>query len=491
MQTLKRQVGLRTVISTGAGLALASISYVSLIEMSDHVSGNAGWMPLAVAGFICYLASLCFAELGGMFPSAAGIKLFIEKAFGESAALVLASLYIITTLSIVGAETYVLGSVLSYGFPGVPVLAWVIVFLLTISMINIRGVKLTGAFQDVVAYFKFVALITISWIALTKFHFPWDHPLQPMLDKTPLDFFQAVGVGVFLYLGFEWVTPLAEEVKDYRDIPKGMALSILLLFLAYGSLVTAMTSVGGKAELSAAVAAGKPIPHILFAVKAFGAPGVMIMMLMSLVASITCFNAGLLTASRFLYALARDNAAPKFLARIHERYLTPHYAIWSLFAVCTLLSFIVAYMGAFAECLIYVVMALSLIKLRRTHPNQERPFKVKTLAIPVLVAIFFFALGIGLLFENATAAISMGIVAIFTLAYVKFFVPRLKAQAVNGGRAPRRRRPSTGDSGAGDTANGAGNGARGSTGATGNAGGASVTDITPTADPGKKDDQAS
>ena len=452
MQTLKRQVGLRTVVSTGAGLALASISYVSLIEMSDHVSGTSGWLALLVAGIICYLSSLCFAELGGMFPSAAGIKLFIEKAFGEPIALVLASLYIVTTLSIVGAETYVLGSVLSYGFPHVPVLVWIILFLFSISWMNVRGVKLTGAFQDVVAYFKFFALITISWIALAKFGFPWEHPLQPMLDKTPLDFFQAVGVGVFLFLGFEWVTPLAEEVEDYQSIPKGMALSILLLFLAYGSLVTAMTSVGGKAELSQLVAQGHPVPHVLFAIKAFGAPGMMLMMVMSLVASITCFNAGLLTASRFLYALARDHAAPKFLAKIHEKYMTPHFAIWFLFGVCACLSIIVSYsgvvkpfiyMGAFAECLIYVAMALSLIKLRKTHPDQLRPFRVKTLVVPVFVAIFFFILGVALLFENRTAAISMGVSSLLVLAYVKWFVPRLKANSVaqNSIREPRRKRP--------------------------------------------------
>lgn len=454
MQSLKRQVGLRTVISTGAGLALASISYVSLIELSDHVSGNSGWLALLVAGIICYLSSLCFAELGGMFPSAAGIKLFIEKAFGEPTALILASLYIVTTLSIVGAETYILGSVLSYGFPGIPVLAWIILFLFSICLINIRGVKLTGIFQDIVAYFKFFALITISWVALTRFNFPWEHPLQPMLDKTPLDFFQAVGVGVFLYLGFEWVTPLAEEVEDYRSIPKGMAISILLLFISYGSLITAMTSIGGKEELSQAVAAGKPIPHILFAVKAFGTPGVMIMMLMSLVASITCFNAGLLTASRFIYALARDHAAPKSLAKIHEKYFTPHVAIWLLFLICTLLSIFVAYtgivkpfiyMGAFAECLIYVTMALSLIKLRRTMPEVNRPFRVKHLIIPAFVATFFFVLGIGLLFDNKIAAIFMLISTVFVFIYVKAIVPRLRESAAleASQRAPRRRRATT------------------------------------------------
>ncbi len=453
MNELKRQVGLRTVISTGAGLALASISYVSLIEMSDHVSGNSAWLALLIAGIICYLSSLCFAELGGMFPSAAGIKLFIEKAFGETAALILASLYIVTTLSIVGAETYILGNVLSYGFPHVPVLFWTLLFLFSICLINIRGVKLTGLFQDLVAYFKFVALISISWIALTKFNFPTENLFHPLLEKSPADFFQAVGVGIFLFLGFEWVTPLAEEVREYRYIPKGMSLSILFLFLAYGSLVTAMTSIGGKAQLSQAVAEGRPIPHILFAVTAFGKPGVLLMILMSLVASITCFNAGLLTASRFLYALARDHAAPKPLARIHEKYLTPHIAIWMLFASCTALSIFVyytgivkpfIYMGAFAECLIYVTMALSLLKLRKTLPAQERPYRVKSLGIPIFVALFFTALGIGLLIENPIAAVSMACLAILVTVYVKWYVPLLKAKAANLAetRVPRRRRES-------------------------------------------------
>jgi amino acid transporter len=357
----------------------------------------------------------------------------------------------VTTLSIVGAETYVLGNVLTYGFGGGPVLLWNIGFLLAICLLNIRGVKLTGIFQDIVAYFKLFALISISWIALTRFNFPWDHPLQPMLDKSPADFFQAVGIGIFLYLGFEWVTPLAEEVNEYRVIPKGMAISILLLFLAYGSLVTAMTSVGGKAELSQAVAVGKPIPHVLFATKAFGRSGVLIMMLMSLVASITCFNAGLLTASRFLYALARDHAAPKALLRIHERYFTPHIAIWALFGVCTALSIFVAttgivkpfiYMGAFAECLIYVAMATSLIRLRKTQPDLERPYRVRWIWSPCFVAVFFTALGIGLLAGNPPAAISMGVGTVLVGGYVRFIIPKLRktAAAEIAARPSRRRR---------------------------------------------------
>ena len=46
---------------------------------------------------------------------------------------------------------------------------------------------------------------------------------------------QAAGVGVFLYVGYEWVTPLAEETTDYRLIGKGMLWAIGLLSITYCS----------------------------------------------------------------------------------------------------------------------------------------------------------------------------------------------------------------------------------------------------------------
>lgn len=463
---LKRQVGLKTIVSTGAGLALASISYVSLIEVSGKTSGSSVWLALVVAGMICYLASRCFAELSGMYPSAAGIKLFIEKAFGEKVALFLATLYIFTTLSIVGAETYILGQALSYGFPAVPSLFWTVAFLLATCLINIRGVKSTGVFQDITAYFMFAGLLAISWMALAQFDFPWQAPLSPLLDRTPMDFISAVAVAVFLYLGFEWVTPLAEEVREYRSIRRGMVLSILLLFATYASLGVAMVSIAGKASLLQAIQEGRPIPHVLFAEQVYGKPGVFFMLLMSFAASITCFNAGLLTSSRFLYAMARDHAAPKYLTRLHDRHMTPHLAIWTLFGACLALSVLVTmtgwvqpfiYMGAFASCMIYVTMALSVIKLRRSQPDHARPYRVPTLLIPGSVAVIFAVLGLGLLLDNAVAAASLLTFALGVGVYVLRVVPRMRAraEAQRLAQAPRRRRRPTADTGPAAKAEGA------------------------------------
>ena len=71
---------------------------------------------------------------------------------------------------------------------------------------------------------------------------------------------QAAGVGVFLYVGYEWVTPLAEETTDYRLIGRGMIWAIGLLSVTYALFVTAMYAGLTQEQL----ASGTPIPHIVF-----------------------------------------------------------------------------------------------------------------------------------------------------------------------------------------------------------------------------------
>ena len=80
---------------------------------------------------------------------------------------------------------------------------------------------------------------------------------------------QAAGVGVFLFVGYEWVTPLAEETTDYRLIGKGMLWAIGLLSVTYALFIVAMYVGLTPAQL----AGGTPIPHIVFGTNLFGVAG--------------------------------------------------------------------------------------------------------------------------------------------------------------------------------------------------------------------------
>ncbi|MCL4426086.1 MAG: APC family permease [Firmicutes bacterium] len=438
-------------ISTGAGLALATISYTSNMQVASYVAGDSGWIAILTAGAICVLASLSFSELVGMFPTAAGIKLFIERAFGEKAALIFATIYVTISIAVVGSESYILANVLSTAFPVVPKLAWVFFFLTAIALINVRGIKIAGLTQDITTYSMFAALIGLSAYALFRNGFALTTPFAP---GSSLGFTQAVAVGIFLYLGFEWVTPLAEEVTDFRLIPRGMLGAIGLLGVSYALFNVALTSTVDKSLM-----VSSPVPHVLFARTLLGPAGVMIMMLLSILASVTTFNAGVLTASRFIYALSRDRALPRFLSSIHPTYATPWVAVGLLYILSVGISLAVfftgkykvfIFLGAAIESMIYVVMAAAVIALRRREPARHRPFRIPGgLTFPLITGLLFAVLFVLVFLPDPThpedvssqLAALIILLATFVLvsAYAWWGVPRLRAHY--GTLARRRRRP--------------------------------------------------
>ena len=56
---------------------------------------------------------MCFSELTSLYPTAAGIKLYIQNAFNEKVSIIIGMFYVILGISMVGAESYLLSSVLS------------------------------------------------------------------------------------------------------------------------------------------------------------------------------------------------------------------------------------------------------------------------------------------------------------------------------------------------------------------------------------------
>ena len=101
MTELRKVIKLRTVISASTGMAIATSSYVAGIQIATILVGELAWISILLAGFLCLLSSMCFSELTSLYPSAAGIKLYIQNAFNEKVSIIIGMFYVILGICMV------------------------------------------------------------------------------------------------------------------------------------------------------------------------------------------------------------------------------------------------------------------------------------------------------------------------------------------------------------------------------------------------------
>jgi len=213
----------------------------------------------------------------------------------------------------------------------------------------------------------------------------------------------------------------------------------------------------------AQLASGTPIPHIVFGTNLFGVAGTICFIVMSILASVTSFNSGLLNTSRFSYAMGRDNVLPRFFSKLHPSYATPWVSILFLSVLAIVISLATLFTGKYLfiimmaaalECFIYIVVAVCVIKLRRKYPEKERAFKIPLgYTIPIIVIVVFTGLMIGIftdvsrdylgkeLFKNYWVAVVMGGCFLFMILYTFIVVPIFKKKAEEKAKTRVKRRP--------------------------------------------------
>lgn len=437
---LRRVLNLPTVVAASAGLALSASSLVVEVQVAQYMVGDSAWIAIVVAGLLSLLAGLCFAELNGILPSASGIRLYFAKAYGDRVSLALSLFYVFALSTVVGVEGYVLSRVLRAVFPLVPPFLWVAAMVTICVTLNIRGIKTAGRFQDIITYGMIGALLAMALLALAHTGFRLSHPLS---IGSAGNLVNAIAIGVFLFVGFEWVVPLAEEVTQIKTISAGMLVVIGILNLVYGLFTVAMTSTIARSTL-----VSSPVPQIVFARTLLGTAGIAIMVLITLAASFGLFNAGLLTSSRFVYATAREHALPSGLSKL-SKYMTPWVAVLVMGTICLASSAIMIatgrYMmlvdvGAAVESIVYALAGLAVYRLRRTMGDVDRPFTVPGGAsIPLATFGVFAVLTIAVLSQDAIAALYVLAGLVACGAYVRWVVPGMKLKHQRARRLASRR----------------------------------------------------
>lgn len=433
--SLSRVLPLRTAVSTSAGLASAAINFLAAVEVAEYVAGQSAWLAILVAGVFIVFAGSNFSELNGLFPSAAAIRVWIRRGVNDQTSLVSSLVYMLTVVFVIAADAFVLGHTFSVAVPAIPALVWIFLLLGVVVWMNSRGIKVAGRVQDTNAFVLLGTLMVFSIVVLLK----TPHLNQFHFFHLGSHWYEAVALGIFIFVGFEWVTPLAEEFRDFRAIPRGMYIALGLIAVAFGLFSLALTVAFPHVH----ALASSFVPQLLVGMRALGPFGFWWMAFVTLTTAMTTFNGGLLAASRFVYALARERALPRWFSRLNGR-LVPQNALIALAGVSFGLA-VGVYLtgqylflinaGAGVESFMYALSSILVISLRRREPKRPRPFRAVGYPwVPVLVGAIFVGLGVEALLTPVTKS-GVPWALIFVLAimgaavlYVKWIVPRLKTQ---------------------------------------------------------------
>lgn len=437
--TLKRTLGPWNLVFLGVGCIIGAGIFVRTGNAAALHAGPAVLISFLIAGIVCALAGLCYAELSSTLPVSGSAYTYSYTTVGEFAAWVMGGLLLLeyglaASVVAVGWSGYVVSLLGDYGLVIPPELtgpyghalirngAAVIgadgsavttlfnlpAFLICLLLggLLIIGVSESAKVNNVIVAIKASVIIAfiviVGWYVIQNIDTlkaNWD-PFIPEATGKEGEFgwggiFRAASIVFFAYIGFEAVSTAGQEAKNpKRDMPFGIIGSLLVCTILYILVSIVMTLMVNYKLLNV------PDP-VAVAVDALGqdwrwfAKIIKIGAIIGLTSVILVLMYG---QTRIFYTMARDGLLPRVFSKVHPKFQTP-WVNTILVALLTAVSaafFDINTLGdmtSVGTLAAFGIVCLSVIWLRRTHPEIPRGFKVPLYPVlPILGIVSCFAL---------------------------------------------------------------------------------------------------
>lgn len=304
--TLVGAVSLGTGVMIGAGiLALTG----QIAELAGALFPLAFLAAAVVTGFSAY----SYVKLSNAYPSAGGIAMFLQKAYGKgvmtAAGALLMYFSMVINQSLVaktfGTYTLQLFDVGPNSFI-VPLLA--IGLLIFAFLLNISGNRMIGLFALFMAFIKIGAIILFAigglWVADFSFV---SNISSTSTDTTVSGFIAAMALAILAYKGFTTITNSGSEIVDpHRNVGRAIVISIAICVVVYTLVALA---VSGNLSLNEIIQA-KDYALAQAAKPAFGDYGLWFTVILAIVATTSGVIASIFAVSRMLAMLTDMKLVP-------------------------------------------------------------------------------------------------------------------------------------------------------------------------------------
>jgi basic amino acid/polyamine antiporter, APA family len=457
-RSLPRSLGGFQLTMLGVGAIIGTGIFVLTAEAAQK-AGPGMMLSFILAGFVCAVTALCYAELAAMVPVSGSAYTYSYAVLGELIAWIvgwaLILEYTIAASAVsVGWSNYFVPLIqhsfnihiplyLSKGYFAGGLINVPAVFIAAlVTTLLALGTRESATVNAVLVCIKVAALILFCTLALPVVKMSNFHPFAPL---------GALGIGgaaasiFFAYVGFDAVSTAAEETKNpQRNMPIGLIGSLLICTVFYLLVASgAIGSIGAQpvldamgkgiepgtpemlqacmdpSKLGSLVCSDEPLAHVLreigwdkvsrlIGLAAFLAlPSVILMMMFG--------------QTRVFFSMARDRLLPDVLTTIHPRFNTPHVVtlITGTVVMCAAAFFPVGKLADLSNggtLAAFFAVALGVMILRRTDKDRKRPFRTPGIWVVGPLALIG-CLGLFLLLPLVTIMVFFGWAALGLVVY--------------------------------------------------------------------------
>ncbi len=375
MPTLQRRLGLTLLVLYGTGITVGAGIYVLIGSVAGHAGRYAPWSFILAAVCMAFTAA-SYAELATRFPVSAGEAAYVRAAFGKQWLSRAVGLMTIA-IGIVSSSAVAIGAA---GYMGEFVAIPRGVLLLGL-LVGVGVVASWGILESVIAASIFTLIevggLLVIIIAAAFSGVPVAlAPIPPLQSDVLSGIAFASLLAFFAFIGFEDLANVAEEAIDpERDLPRAMALTLLLSTVLYVAVATIAVSVVAPQELAASEA---PLSLVFRRVANIDPATISAI---AIVATLNTILAQVTLAARVIYGMARQNDLPAILGRVNARTFTPLIATWLTVAFSLVLAMLVpierlAEATSIATLVVFCLVNLSLLRLWRSGSSATAHFRV-------------------------------------------------------------------------------------------------------------------
>ncbi|WP_330178824.1 amino acid permease [Nocardia sp. NBC_01503] len=399
-----KSMGLWQLVALSLG-GLVGAGVFSLAGVVAHeVSGPAVLVSFAIAIVASGAAGLCYAEFAGMVPKAGSAYTYSYVALGEIIGFMIGWDLLLEYTAIVSVVAIAVSGYLNYithyigfdlptwalGAPGTgdghKIDLFAVLLCLLLAFLLSRGTRESARVQTGLVALKMliVAIVVIAG----AFHIKAGNytPFFPFGVGSAVS---GAALAFFAVYGYDAMSAAAEESKDgKRLMPKAIMISLGIASVVYLLVCLVIVGMVNYTDINVS----SPFSS------AFDTVGMGILGLIIAVGAVigvtTSAFANMLAVTRVGFAMSRDGLLPSYFGKSSERRKVPTRVIWPVGVVSALIAGFLPIREA-AELtnvgilMAFIVVALGVIRLRRTRPDADRAFRTPWVPVVPLIGVAF------------------------------------------------------------------------------------------------------